>query len=134
MKNVLFTLIFLSFAVFGYSQSAPCTVTNNINSGTVQVQLFASQIGSCQVACAIPTFCLFPGQTVTIPPCAPGFFFEWSYAIVTPTTDDCSTPCPATSITVVSQNGCLPAFASSVHCHAGPYTTVFAGPNTLVMF
>jgi len=134
MKNILFTLIILFFALLGFSQAAPCTVSNSINSGTVTVQLFASPIGSCQIGCAIPSFCLFPGQTVSIPPCGPGFFFEWSYAIVTPTTDDCSTPCPPASITVVSQNGCLPSFASSFHCHAGPYSSFFAGPNTLAIF
>ncbi len=133
MKNNLFTLIFLFFGVFGFSQGVPCTVANGINSGTIQVQLFASPMRSCQPGCATATFCVFPGQVISIPPCGPDFF-EWTYAVVTPTTDDCSTPCPSTSVTVVSPTGCLPATASSVHCHAGPYTSTFVGPNTLVTF
>jgi len=134
MKKLLFTLIILSFGVIGFSQSAPCTVTNNINSGSIQVELFASPVGSCQVICSVPAFCVYPGQTVTVPPCFPSFFVEWSYAIVTPTTDDCSVPCPPASVTVVSPTGCFPQFASSNHCHAGGYTSFFAGPNTLFTF
>ena len=134
MKNILFTLVFLGFATFGFSQAAPITVSNNINSGSVTVELWVSPIGNCNVVCNIPAFCLFPGQTVTIPPCFPSPFVEWNYARVTPTTDDCSVPCPPASITIVGQNGCIPPFASSTHCHAGPYSSFFAGPNTLAIF
>jgi len=135
MKNLLFTLIFLSFAVLGFSQAAPITVTNNINSGSVTVELYASPIGSCQVICSVPPFCIFPGQTMTIPPCFPSPFVEWNYAVVTATTDDCSAPCPPPSVTVISQNGCFfPPSASSFHCHAGAiFTSTYTTPTSLLI-
>lgn len=131
MKNTLLTLIMLFFALSGFSQGVPCTVFNNINSGSVTVQLFASPIGNCQVGCATQTRCIFPGGVEVFDPCGPDFF-EWSYAVVTPTTDECSTPCFNGGVTIVSPTGCLPSTDTDFHCHAGSlYTSNFVGPTLL---
>lgn len=131
MKNTLVTLIMLFFAVSGFSQGVPCTIYNTINSGSVTVTLYASPMGSCQIACATQSICLYPGQLEVIDGCGPDFY-EWSYAVVTATTDDCSTPCFGGGVTVVSPTGCLPPTDSDFHCHAGTtYTSTFFGGNFL---
>ena len=132
MKKTLFTLIILFFAVLGYSQGFPCSVTNNINSGSVEVDLYASPIGSCAVAC-VTTVCVYPGQTEIVNGCGPDFY-EWTYAVVRPMTDDCDSPCVPGGVTVVSPTGCTAQFAFGFHCHANSnYFSLFTGPNTLLI-
>lgn len=131
MKNILFSLAMLFFAVSGFSQGIACTVTNNINSGTVRVDLYAAPIGSCAVSCVVSE-CLYPGEVKQFNPCGPDFY-EWTYAVITPTTDECSTPCPnPNAVTIVSPAGCLPPVDVGFHCHANTfYVSNFVGPFTL---
>lgn len=133
MKNTLLSLSMLFFAISGFSQGVTCTIFNTINSGSVQVDLYASPMGSCQVGCVIQSICLYPGQFQVLNGCGPDFY-EWSYAVVTPTTDDCSFPCTTPpGITIVSANGCIPATDTDFHCHAGiNYTSTFFGNFLLI--
>ena len=137
MKTVLLFLLFALAGQLGFSQAAPCSVSNGINSGSVQVILYASPPGNCNITCQVGPVCVFPGQTVNVPPCGPKNW-EWSIARVLPTTDDCQNFCTPLGQTIVSPVGCfVPPISSNFHCHAGAvYTADFisGGPNTLLLY